>query len=542
LRLALPPTALAAALLALSLGLVVTAILMTGTRSALIALWLQVLLVWPLAAWRCRGRLMAVPQPGRRAAWVLALLLATVAALGSISSGNPRIAAEARGQTALERGLNRTQSIGPKDESLGLRMEMWRATLNAIADRPLAGLGAGAWEVQIPLYQAEGSQLETDYYVHNEFLQLVAEYGLVGWAFLLALCAWLLRSALRTWTASGEAADAERPWRAALLASLLALFVVSSIGFPWRLATTGALFALCLGALAASDARLGFAGAIDARRLPWSWRASRAALAATAACALLAVYITQRAVQSEYKIVRAAKLALSISASGDWNHPRWSPAKQELLQLMHEGVALNPHYRKITPMAADELARWGDWRNAIWIWESVLSSRPYVVAILSNVARGRLSLGENAVAVEYLERARQIQPRAPAVRALEVIALARSGQEPRALELAREALADGITDFDLLGAAFALGARAGDFGFAEQAMALRIEHWPSHRAASWLQLGLLHARSGGDAARAEAAFRQALDAAGLQQRKALLERIPPPYRQRLAPQTSSSKG
>ena len=43
-----------------------------------------------------------------------------------------------------------------------------------------AGLGAGAWENRIPLYQADGAQLETDYYVHNEFLQLVAEYGLVG--------------------------------------------------------------------------------------------------------------------------------------------------------------------------------------------------------------------------------------------------------------------------------------------------------------------------------------------------------------------------
>ncbi len=57
--------------------------------------------------------------------------------------------------------------------------------MRIIQKRPITGVGAGAWEVDIPLYQTEGSQLETDYYVHNEILQLLAEYGLVGWLFLL---------------------------------------------------------------------------------------------------------------------------------------------------------------------------------------------------------------------------------------------------------------------------------------------------------------------------------------------------------------------
>lgn len=35
--------------------------------------------------------------------------------------------------------------------------------------------------MQAPRYQRVESQLETDYYAHNEILQLLAEYGLVGW-------------------------------------------------------------------------------------------------------------------------------------------------------------------------------------------------------------------------------------------------------------------------------------------------------------------------------------------------------------------------
>ncbi len=184
-------------------------------------------------------------------------LLGTVLALGLIPTGDPKIVEEGRGVTALQRGLKRTESISPADPSLAIRKVMWRDTLRMIAARPLSGVGAGAWENDIPLYQEESAQLETDYYVHNEYLQLLAEYGVVGWLFLLGLLGWLLAAAWRTLSQRGETAEAEAPWRAVLLCSLASLLLVSNVGFPWRMAATGALFALCLAGVAASDARLG---------------------------------------------------------------------------------------------------------------------------------------------------------------------------------------------------------------------------------------------------------------------------------------------
>ncbi|MES2482993.1 MAG: O-antigen ligase family protein, partial [Pseudomonadota bacterium] len=253
------------ALLGASNGLVILAILMTGTRSALIALWLQLLVLLPLIAWLYRREFAFVSWGGTQRALAWGLLAGVVLIGGMVPTGSPAIAGEGRGLTALERAVARTQEIRPGDESLNIRMVMWRATLRMIADRPLAGVGAGAWEEELPLYQTAGSQLETDYYVHNEFLQLVAEFGIVGWVVLALLTAYLLGAAWRTVRPAGTAAlpqdaQAEAPWRAIVLTSLLALMVVSNIGFPWRLASTGALFALCLGALAASDARLGFTG------------------------------------------------------------------------------------------------------------------------------------------------------------------------------------------------------------------------------------------------------------------------------------------
>jgi O-antigen ligase len=542
-----------AALLAATTGLVIVAILMTGTRAALIALWLQLLVLLPLAAWLFRAQLPFGSWDARMRLVVAGVLVGTVVGLGLINTGDASIAEEGRGLNALERGFRRTGSISAADPSLGIRMVMWKATTRIIERRPLIGVGAGAWESEIPLFQAEGAQLETDYYVHNEFLQLLAEYGVVGWLFLVGLLAYLVTAAWRTLAGRSAEARSEGPTRATLLCSLLALLIVSNVGFPWRMAATGALFALCLAGLAASDARLGIAGRAASVRLPWRPRYSHAAAGITVACIALAAFITQQAAECEQKLVRATKIALTISASRDPNNPRWNPAKAEMLQLIREGIAINRHYRKITPIAADELAKWGDWKDATWIWQSVLSSRPYVVAIMTNVARGYMTMGKTTEALAYLERAKKVQPQAPAVRSLEVIVLSRTGQKARALERARQALDDRIYDFDLANASFVLGWQAGDYDLAARAMHMRMVGWPETRMAGFLQLGDMYAKAAKDPEKALTAYKQALSLAPEAERPALLQRIAPEYRPKLgypdagspapAPgHTSASKG
>ena len=517
------------ALLAVTSGFVLVAILMTGTRGALGAMWLQLLLVLPVIAVLYRKQ-FAFPQwdAGKRILGV-GLLLATVIGLGLINSSNAKVLEEQRGTNALERGFKRTGTISTNDESLNVRYVMWRATARIIEKRPLTGVGAGAWESDIPLYQVEGSQLETDYYVHNEFLQLLAEYGLTGWIFLVLLMAYLAHAAWRTLRNQTPEGRGEAPFRAVLLCALLALFVVSNVGFPWRMASTGAIFALCLAGLAASDARLGYAGRLAAQRLAWKPGYSQAAAVLAMLALALTAYITQQAAEAEQKIVRATKLALAISSSKDYNNPKFDKSKAELLKLVKEGTDINPHYRKITPMIADELAKWGDWKNATWIWESVISSRPYVVAIMSNIARGYASMGQPEKALVYLERAKKIQPNAPAVRSLEVVLLSRTGQEPKALALARDAVEKGIADYDLVNAAIILGWRALDFPLALKAMDIRLERWPAARIPAYLQLGNMYTTGIKDPAKALQAFKNAMDLTPEGERQALLGQIPPVY-------------
>ncbi|KQT10773.1 O-antigen ligase family protein [Ramlibacter sp. Leaf400] len=522
------------ALLAATTALVIVSVLMTGTRAALFALWLQVLVVLPFILWRYRVQLALGGWDTGRRALAAGLLLVGVLGMGMVPSGNDRLLAEGRGATPLERGLKRTASVAvPNDPSVGIRMVMWKATLRMMADRPLTGVGAGAWEVQVPLYLPRSSQVEADYYVHNEVLQMLAEYGLAGAVFLLGLFGWLLQAAWRTWRARDSEAMEEGPWRATALCGLLALLLVSNAGFPWRMATTGALFAIALAVVAASDARLRVQGRIGPVALPWTRRRSTAALACAGACTVLAAHITQQAAECERKIVEAAKIAMRISASGRPQAREWEGAKAQMLQLTREAIAINPHYRKITPIVADELANWGDWHNASWIWESVLESRPHIVAILTNVARAHAQLGRPEQALRTLEHAKSISPDAPSVRSLEVILLSRHGQDERALDLARRALQGGFYDVDLLRNAFLLGWRAGDDALLSRAMELLLEEFPAVRPDSLLLLADFQLRALKDEARAVDSWRQALAAAPAARRPAILAHVPPALRERV---------
>jgi tetratricopeptide (TPR) repeat protein len=287
-----------------------------------------------------------------------------------------------------------------------------------------------------------------------------------------------------------------------------------------------------------------------AHAVPWPASWTRAGLAATGVAMALALYITQQATEAEQKIVRASKIALTISASGRPNDPGWAPAKAEMLRLIREGIAIDRHYRKITPIVADELARWGDWQNATWIWESVLSSRPHIVAIMSNAARGYLTIGRYDRVREYLERAKRIQPRAPAVRSLELLLLARTGENAKALELGRQAIADGDYDFDLTNTLFILAWRAKDYTTAAKAMELRLAGWDVLRPQGYTQLGTMYARDAHDPAKALESYRRAYALVSPAERDRVLAEVPLEMRADVAAapslpattQTSASRG
>ena len=516
------------ALMAFTLGFNVVALMMTGTRGAMAAMWI-LMMILPIIAVFYRKQLAFFKWTSGRRILAGGVLIATVLTMGMGHCGNPKIIKDRElvgATTPFTMALSRTAQIKTTDGSLGIRFIMWKATGDMIKARPLSGVGAGAWEAMQPLYQVAGSQLETDYYVHNEILQLLAEYGLTGWVFLLLLSAYLLTAAWKTIRNKTPEGLSEAPLRAIVLGSMFAFLVVSNIGFPWRLASTGCIFAVCLALLAASDARLSIRGPAAAGRLSWRPAYSQVMAVAMMVCLALTAYISQQAAATESKIVSAVKMALTISQSGDVNNPKWDKTKKEMLQLAKDGIAINTHYRKITPMIADELAKWGDWKNAVWVWESVVLSRPYVIAMMSNIARGYSQLGNNEKALEFLARCEKLQPKAVSVRSLKVILMSRSGKEAEAAILAKESIEDGIFDYDLLSAAHVLGMRKSDFDMAIKGLELRNTGWPASRADGNLKLAQIYTVYKKDDAKAAAAYKAAVEATPEKDRDALRKQIP----------------
>lgn len=524
-------------LLTFSLGFNVVALMMTGTRSALTGLMILFVLL-PTIIFLYRKQVVSIGWRNGHCVALVALLICTILSLASIPTTNPKLIAETGQSNAMDRALKRTLSLAKATEytegSFSIRAVMWKATGRMIVANPVAGVGAGAWEVQAPLYQEAGSQIETDYYAHNELLQLVAEYGLIGWLFLLCLVFYLLWAAYQTWSNQTEQGRQEAPLRALALASLFVLLLVSNAGFPWRMATTGALFALSLSLLAASDGRLGIGTHFLSTTIRWKPQFSWYALTTMAFCSALAVFITQQAIECESKIVRAVKIAMTINQSGHPNDPRWGNIKKEMFSLLREGIAINSHYRKLTPIVADTIAGWGDWKNATWIWGSVLESRPNVVALLANVTRGHMQAGNYAKAQEILSRAQHLQPTAPALAALEIMLWSRTGKEQEAALRAKNLIQSGTTDPDLIRTAYFLGKRTKNPALAIQALELGIKAWPDKAVDGWIKLGRIYdSNEAKDETLALKAFQSALQAAPESYKTAVLAAIPQAYHARL---------
>ena len=527
-------------LLTVSIGFNIVALLMTGTRSALLGLFLLLLLL-PCILWRYRDQAASGRWHAGHLGAIVLVLLATVAGLGSLDSANPKLIAEFGPGDALDRSVTRSLSMTQASEytegSFSVRALMWKSTLRMIAANPVAGVGAGAWEVHAPLYQEPGSQVEIDFFAHNEFLQLLAEYGLVGWLFLGLLFAYLSWAAYRTWSDPSERGRQEAPARALALASLLVMLLVSNAGFPWRIATTGALFALSLAILAASDCRLAPAPRFfPSGSFHWSAPDAKVALAVTLGCAVLAAYISQQAVLAEAKLVRAGLGAALISRSSAPDHSHWDAAKVLVLKNAREGIALNPHYRRLTPVIALELAGWGDWPNAIWILESVMASRPHVVALIALAGRGYLLTGDEHKALELLNRALQLQPTAPIVRALQADLLIHQSRYPQAAQVIEARMHEGWVDDDLINSAYVLGLRTRRWDLVIRALELRIKSDPKQAATAWMHLGNLYSRADvGNEPSALESYRMALRLTPAYLKDSLWRQIPPALQQQLAP-------
>ena len=519
---------------ALSLALNLVALMMTGTRSALIAL-LVLVPVLVLILIRYRQQFAFGRWSRGQQAMVGLMLMAGVLGLGSVPSGSSNIPREETGATALERSFFRANSIVESKEytegSFSVRSQMWMATARMTLANPWTGVGAGAWEVQIPRYQRAYTVLETDYYAHNELLQLLSEYGLLvgglSLAFLLAYLAHTVGNTLRL-----QRQDVfEAPVRALALASLLALLIVSNAGFPWHLAACGTLLALGLGVLAASDARLCLQKTRRSNAIVMLSRQARAMVFILLGCIALAVYITVQAFQAERKIVHAIHLGTFLGKQLPAPARSEADRKAEMLNNLREGIAINPHYRKFTAIAAEKLSASGDYANAAWVLETVVASRPHVAALWSGLAFNYAQLGQHEQANAALQQVERLKPNAVETMTLKVKVLSKSGKDDQAIALVEKSLDANIFDFDLLQTSYALGLKTNNQGLAIRSLQLFNQTWPEYAPDTYFRLGSIYANlATPDDAKALAAYKQGFAAVPVREKANYINQVPERFR------------
>jgi O-antigen ligase len=140
-----------------------------------------------------------------------------------------------------------TSEISP---SYLLRLDSWAKTLELFSDFPVAGTGLGTYEWGFAAYQREGDWL-TWADAHNDYLQLVAEAGLVG-AGLLAWALWIFIQRVMRPAVGG--ASARTRWTSAATAAAVFAMLFHSIGdFNLQTPSNAVLFSVLVGVLVAAS-------------------------------------------------------------------------------------------------------------------------------------------------------------------------------------------------------------------------------------------------------------------------------------------------
>jgi hypothetical protein len=156
------------------------------------------------------------PGPGRRGLAVVGVLLVAVAIGGSVAVAPPRWGVLAAARLT-------TSSTHRADAAL--------AALAQVRDHAVAGVGPD--DSSVSWRRADGAAL-TEHYLHDEYLQVLLEYGAIGAGLLLAVLVSAAVAIVRV-TPGTAVARAARAARAAGAAAIGAFGVHSAMDFLWHL-------------------------------------------------------------------------------------------------------------------------------------------------------------------------------------------------------------------------------------------------------------------------------------------------------------------
>ncbi|WP_377517071.1 O-antigen ligase family protein [Microbulbifer taiwanensis] len=191
-----PAVAVAGLLWLAAVAICMLAVLYSQTR----AVWLGLLVA---ALFLCGVGLRAAFLKYGSNSWprLLAATALCIALLGALGARFGDIVAERLGYESDTINLVLAGNIEAAPyTSTGIRVHSWMEALSWIQERPLLGWGGKGRSLVIEHSESMPRHLkDTIGHLHNSYLDLQVNNGLLGSLLFLALLIWLLRAAVRTW-------------------------------------------------------------------------------------------------------------------------------------------------------------------------------------------------------------------------------------------------------------------------------------------------------------------------------------------------------
>lgn len=272
------------------------------------------------------------------------------------------------------------------------RHDFWRVAIDSFGEKPLLGVGAGtyefAWEehrsIDLPVHDA-----------HSLYLEAFAELGIVGGLLVLAVVGFCLWSAFAAWRASPPPG---REMYAVLFATMTAFAVGAAFDWFWEIADVGAIFFLAAGVVISmrcaqlASVPAGRVASADGRR--YGLAVAGLATAWLAAVALVGPLLVDREIKTSQDAAAAGNLGSAIEhADNARSIEPWAASPYVQLGLLAELQ--------------------GDYQGAAGRLTQAIEREDHNWQLYYLRSRVEGEAGDAAAAKADLERARELNPRAP---------------------------------------------------------------------------------------------------------------------------------
>jgi len=140
--------------------------------------------------------------------------------------------------------LRQEVSLPGVQESVEQRLDATSSTMPMIKDFPLVGVGPGAWYLVFPNYRNEEVMSGFFEYAHNDYAQMAAEFGLIGFVFLGVIVLWSFLVAVRAHAIRRD--PLMRGLSFAAIMGIIAIMIHSSVDFNLQIAANATYFMVIL--------------------------------------------------------------------------------------------------------------------------------------------------------------------------------------------------------------------------------------------------------------------------------------------------------